>query len=223
MADHARPAALALPGVVGGGLAGDQMGFALHDGVDDGEAVGFERAAGLGDFDDGVGEHGGFDFGGAPTEFDFDVDALLGEVGFGDAYQLGGDDFAFEVFGAGEAAALGHREDPADLTAGLLGVGEGGDAGDVEAALDDPVDAGEAGVEDAVVDVAGHLLSADEHALDLFVVDGGEVGAAVGVDVPAGALEEGDGGILERAFGDAETDLICHLGPLPQIGLRWVW
>ena len=35
----------------------------------------------------------------------------------------------------------------------------------------DPVAAGEAGVEDAVFDVAGHFLGADEHALDFGVVD----------------------------------------------------
>jgi hypothetical protein len=56
-----------------------------------------------------------------------------------------------------------------------------------------------------VIDVARHLLRANQHALDLGVVDGGEVGAAVGVDVPAGALEESDGRILQAALGDAES------------------
>ena len=88
--------------------------------------------------------------------------------------------------------------------AGLLGVGEGGDALDVGLVLEDPVVAGEAGVEGAVLDVASHLLRADEHALDLDVVDGGEVAAAAGVDAPAGALEESDGGVLQAAFGNAK-------------------
>ena len=56
-----------------------------------------------------------------------------------------------------------------------------------------------------MIDVAGHLLRANQHALNLRVVDGREVGAAVGVDVPAGALEERNGGILQTAFGNAES------------------
>ena len=110
--------------------------------------------------------------------------------------------------------AFRHGEHPAHLAAALLGVGERGDAGHVEAALDHPVDAGEAGVENAVIDVARHLLRANQHALDLGVVDGGKVGAAVGVDVPAGALEERDGRVLQAAFGNAETKFVSH-GPPP--------
>ena len=170
------------------------------------QAIGLERAAGLGDFDNGVGQRGRLHFGCAPTELDLDVDALGGEVALADFDQLGGDDLTFEVFGLFKAAAFGNGQHPAHLAAALLGVGERGDAGDIEAALDDPVDAGEAGVENAVIDVAGHLLGADQHALDLGVVDGGKVGAAVGVDVPAGALEESDGGILQAAFGNAESE-----------------
>jgi hypothetical protein len=56
-----------------------------------------------------------------------------------------------------------------------------------------------------MIDVASHLLGANQHALDLGIVDGGKVGAAVGVDVPAGALEESDSGILKAAFGNAES------------------
>ena len=214
----------ALPWIGERGFAGDEVGFALHHRIDDLEVVGLERAAGLGDFDNGVGEHGRLDFSGAPAELDFDVDALGGEVALADFDQFGGDDLAFEVFGFFEAAGLGNGEHPAHFAAALLGVGEGGDAGDIEAALDDPVNAGEAGVEHAVIDVARHLLRADEHALDLAVVDGGKVGAAVGVDVPAGALEESDGGVLQAAFGDAETKFVSHWRPpdlRPRIRGRW--
>ena len=83
------------------------MRLALHDRVDDFEVVGLERAAGLGDFDDGVGEHGRLDFCCAPAEFDFDVDALGGEVALGDFDKFGGDDFAFEIFGLLKATASG--------------------------------------------------------------------------------------------------------------------
>ena len=56
-----------------------------------------------------------------------------------------------------------------------------------------------------MIDVAGHLLCANQHALDFAVVDGGKVGASVGIDVPARALEECKGGILQAAFGNSET------------------
>ena len=153
---------------------------------------------------------GRLDFGGAPAELDLHGDVFAGKVSLRDFDQFGGNDFAGEVFGALPGRVFRHGKDPANLAAALLGVDEAGDGFDVEAAFDNPVDAGEAGVEHAVVDVASHLLSANEHALDLGVVDGGEVGAAVGVDVPAGAFEEGDGRVLQAAFGNAEAKFLAH-------------
>ena len=70
-----------------------------------------------------------------------------------------------------------------------------------------PVAAGEAGVENAVFDVARHFLRADQHALDFGIVDAGEVGAAAGGDLEAGAAEQIDGGVLQAAFGNAEFEL----------------
>ena len=190
------------------------MSLALHHRVDDFEMVGLERAARLRDFDDGVGQRGRLDFRCAPTELDLHVDALGGEVALADFDQFCGDDLAFEIFGLLKAAAFRNGQHPAHLAAALLGIGEGGDAGDVEAALDNPVDAGESRVEHAVIDVAGHLLGANQHALDLGIVDRWKVGAAVGVDVPAGAFEQSDGRILQAALGDAESELVSHVFPL---------
>jgi hypothetical protein len=124
--------------------------------------------------------------------------------------ELGGDGLAGEVFGLLEGRVFGDGEHPLDAHVALLGVGERGDALDVGLVFENPVVAGEAGVEGAVLDVASHLLRADEHALDLGVVDGGKVAAAAGVDVPAGAGEESEGGVLEAAFGDAEFELVRH-------------
>ncbi len=73
---------------------GDEVRLAFHHRVDDAQAIGAQRAAGLGDFNDGVGEHGRLDFGGAPAELDLDRDVFAGEVLLGDFDQLGGDDFA---------------------------------------------------------------------------------------------------------------------------------
>ena len=62
------------------------------------------------------------------------------------------------------------------------------------------------GVEDAVRDVARHLLRADQHAFDLGIVDGRKVRTRAHVDVEAGAREQLDGRVLQRAFRDAELE-----------------
>ncbi len=109
------------------------------------------------------------------------------------------------VFGCGE--------DPPDLPEALLRVDQIGErlqhAGAAVAGLvlGNPVLAGQAGVEDAVRDVARHLLRADQHALDLRIVDRREVRARAHVDVEAGPREQLNGRVLERAFRDAELQL----------------
>jgi hypothetical protein len=56
--------------VAEGGLVGDELRVRLHHRVEDAQAVGAQRRAGLGGFDDGVGQHGRLDLGGAPGELD---------------------------------------------------------------------------------------------------------------------------------------------------------
>ena len=74
-----------------------------------------------------------------------------------------------------------------------------------------------------MIDVARHLLCANQHALDLGVVDGWKVAAAVGVDVPTGALEESDGRILQTAFGNAKTKLVSHGSTPSALDRNRVW
>ena len=79
-----------------------------------------------------------------------------------------------------------------------------GDLDHVGAGLFDPVVSGDADVDDAVLDIAGHLLGAKHRAGDVFVVDLGEVGAAVGGDLEAGPAEQVERLTLQRALGEAE-------------------
>src|SRR5207244_11580620 len=72
--------------------------------------------------------------------------------------------------------------------------------------LEDPVAAGDAGVERAALDVACHLLRANEQAAQTRIVDRRKVAAGVGVDLPTRAAEELDRGGLEAALGDAEPE-----------------
>ena len=100
-----------------------------------------------------------------------------------------------------------HGQHPAHFAEALLGVDQVGDGLDLGFALLHPVAAGEAGVQNAVLDVARHLLRADQHAFDLGIVDGREIRAAAGGDVVAGAAEQIDGGVLQAALGNAELQL----------------
>ncbi len=94
------------------------MRLALHHGIDDLEMIGLERAAGLGDFDDGVGEHGRLHFGGAPAELDLHIHAAIGKVALAHFDEFGGDDFAFEIFGFLKAAGIRERRAPSALCGG---------------------------------------------------------------------------------------------------------
>jgi hypothetical protein len=83
--------------------------------------------------------------------------------------------------------------------------------------LGDPVEAGQPGVEHAVADVARHLLRADQHALDLGIVDRREVRARADVDVEAGAREQLNRRVLQRALRDAELRASWNRDP----SARW--
>src|SRR5205807_6083703 len=83
------------------------------------------------------------------------------------------------------------------------------------AVLEHPVAARDAGVERAALDVAGHLLRADEQAAEPAVVDAREVAARVDRDLPARATEELDGRVLEAALGNAELQ---DVHPRPPAG-----
>ena len=71
--------------------------------------------------------------------------------------------------------------------------------------LGDPVLSRQPRVEDAVRDVARHFLGADQHARDLGVVDGGEVGPGADVDVEAGAREQLNRRVLQRALRECRV------------------
>src|SRR5438876_859984 len=66
-------------------------------------------------------------------------------------------------------------------------------------------------VDPTVGHVAGHLLGADQHAFNLGVVHAGEIRPRADVQVEAGAREELDRRVLERAFGDAEFEFHVSL------------
>ena len=136
-------------------------------------------------------------------------------------HQLRGDDLALEIFGFFESAGLRHGQHPAHLAPALLGISQRGHAGHIESALHHPVDAGQPRIQHAVIHIARHLLRANQHALNIRIVDRGKVGSAIGIDVPARALEQRDGRVLQAAFGNSEAKLVTHEPPPPALQSQW--
>src|SRR5208282_3262628 len=93
-----------------------------------------------------------------------------------------------------------------------LGVNEALDLTERHVVLDDPVAAGDARVERAVGDVAGHLLRAQDAATERGIVGGRNIGARADRDTPSGFAHQLERLLLEAALGDAEfQDLIRHV------------
>jgi hypothetical protein len=166
-----------------------------------------DGAARLGHFDDRVAQAGSdLGLGRTPGELDADFDAALGEVASGEADQLGGDALALEILRPLVGRVAGHRQYPAGGAEGGFGVDEVADHFDVRSVFRGPVLAGDAAVEGAEIDISRHLLSTDQRALDLFVIDAREVAAIAGAHAPARLLHEVYGGVLEAALGQSESE-----------------
>jgi len=115
--------------------------------------------------------------------------------------EFGGHALAGEVLRGLDRGVLGDAEDPAGFLGGGSAVDQFADLDDVGGVLLDPVLAGEAAVEEAMLDVAGDFLGADEAAIEGRVVEGGAVRTAALGDRKAGLGEELEGGLLEAALG----------------------
>ena len=137
--------------------------------------------------------------------------AVALEIALRGGDEFGRDDLALQILHAIDRARFGNREHPAHFAEALLGVDQIGDGFDVGAYFGHPVETGQPGVENAVFDIAGHLLGADEHAFHLGIVDGGEVRARTGADVETGAAEQIDRGVFKTSLGNAEFQL--HFAP----------
>src|SRR4029077_18415816 len=102
---------------------------------------------------------------------------------------------------------LRDREHPAHFAAALFCIYKVGNGLDFESAFDDPISTCEPSVQKSMLDITRHLLGADQHALNFRIVDGREIGAAVGVNVEPGAREQCHGRVLEAALRNSKPDL----------------
>ena len=132
--------------------------------------------------------------------------AVLLEITLGDADRLGRDALALEVLRGLDLRIVRDGHDPAHGPHALLGVDEIGDFVHVRAVFDDPVIAGQAGVQHAVFDVTADLLCADQARFDLRIIDARNVGARAGRNREARLLHHRERGLLQAAFGQTQDD-----------------
>ena len=200
---------LALLRLFVGSRIGDQLGERHQDRVEHLEAGGAQRAARLGDLDDGVGDVGHLGLGGAVRQLDVGVDAVLRQVPLGQLGVLGVHPGPRrEVLDRLRGRVGGDGEDDADGAGGRLGVVQLGEGHDFGVGLLDPVPSGDAQVERARRDVPRDLLrSEDPHAVDARVVN---VGAVVDVGAPLdreiGVFEQLERRSLQRALRQHQAE-----------------
>src|SRR6185503_20603186 len=115
---------------------------------------------------------------------------------------------------------FGRCQDPANSAVALFRVNQIDDRLDhsrtprAEFVLRNPVQAGQAGVQNTVGNVARHLLRPDEHAFDLRIVDGGEVRARIQTNLKSGPVEQLNGRVLQRSLRYAQLEF--HNMPAPR-------
>ena len=133
----------------------------------DAQAGGAQRAAGLGELDDGVGDLGDLGFGRAVRERDLGLHAVLLEEPARELGVLGVHAHAVgEVLDRLPRLIAADGEHDAGRAGGRLRVVQLGERHDVDAGLLDPVAAGDAEVEQAVGDVPRDLLRAQDRDVD---------------------------------------------------------
>ncbi len=91
---------LPFPGIGVGLSIGDEARCADEHFIEDAQVVGPERAAGLGDFDNRVGQPRRLHFCRPPAKFHFGFNAVLGQIALGHADRFGGDALAGQVLHA---------------------------------------------------------------------------------------------------------------------------
>ena len=139
------------------------------------------------------------------------LDLVLAEILPGDVHHFGGDALAFQILHGLDRGMLGHGQNPARRLAGGLAEKEFTHLMDAGVIFVNPIEAGDAAVEIAQLDVTADLLRANHPNLQLGVIHVRDVGAAAHGDGPPGLGHLLDGCFLQAAFGQAELEfLIAH-------------
>jgi hypothetical protein len=97
--------------------------------------------------------------------------------------------------------------EPPDAKKILFRINEVDNGFDVGCVFLHPIAARQAGIENSILDVTGHLLGSNQHAFDLRVIHRREVGAAACCDVEARPPKQIDCCVLQAALRNSELKL----------------
>src|SRR5262249_28865578 len=149
----------------------------------------------------------------APRELNVHRYVLPRKIVARDTDELCGNGSTVKITSGLERGILGYGEHPADPAEALLGVDKLGDTRQhtsravAQLVFCNPVLPCKTRIEHAVGDISSHLLGADQHAVDLRIIDGGEVGSGVDEDVESSPGEQLDRRLLQRSFRNSEFEL----------------
>ena len=115
--------------------------------------------------------------------------------------EFGGDALPREVLGGLDGRGFRHTKNPARLLGGSAAVDKFTNLDDVGGIFLDPVLPSQAAVKEAVFNIAGDLLGADEAAVEGGVVKRGAVRPAALGHREAGTGEKLEGGLFKAPFG----------------------
>ena len=190
----------------------------LEDRLHDAEVVRPKAAPRLGQLDDRVGQARRLHLGGPPGELDLGLDPLFLQVAPGELDQFGRHPLPLQIPDPLDGGIVRDRHHPPDRAQASSRIEEGTNLLHLRVLLQHPVPPGQPHVEDAVLDVARHLLGADQETGKFRVVDRGDVAAGADVDVEAGLAEQVQGGLLQAPLRQADVQdvalLLFHGAPL---------
>ena len=149
------------------------------------------------------------DLGRAPGEVHADVlHVVRRQIALRHADGLRRDALALEVGGALDVRIFRHGQHPAQRIAPDFAVDQLAHLDHVRARLLDPVESGQAAVEHAFLHEHRHFLRAQQHALDLRVVDRRVQRTRIDLDIVARLREKGGRGGFEASFRKAEDQFV---------------
>ena len=127
----------------------------------------------LGQLHNRVGQLRHLDLGRPPRELDLGLHATLGQIASGEAHKLGRNPLALEVLRPLNGRVVRDRQDPAGRPIRIPAVRQLSDLDHRRITLLDPVQPGDAGIEDTRFDVVWDFLSADQQPFKLGIVNMG--------------------------------------------------
>ena len=143
--------------------------------IDNAEIVGAERGSRLRKVNNGIHKLRSLHLCSAPAELDIGLDAVLLEVALHKTDSLSGYTLALEILDSLDLGIVRNRKDPTNRIRCRLRVVEFADLLNIGTILIHPIISADAGIKEPELHIAAHLLRTEQAALDIRIVNGGNV------------------------------------------------